>query len=267
MIPLESLGMAPVLSFGVDAVVPETKQTVATVITALLSLWAVFQVHRFCAQRNILWPWIIVVSGAATFLLEPLYDHLYGLWFLAEGQWNAVTTFGIHVPIWLPIIYIAYYGCTTIWYWNKFDGGLTMRDVFFYFTISVALAGAAEVFYINLMGLYNYQDQQPFLIWNYPVFVAVINGVPPFLGAIIIYGLVPKLKGWKALLLFGAVPTAFAANTFGGATIWYLALRHGSEEPSMALLHATAAIAVVGSYATIYAAAKMVDLGQPQVAR
>ena len=51
---------------------------------------------------------IVVIGGLVTCLQEPQYDHLYGLWFKEQGQVNAFTTHGIHVPLWLPIIYIAY---------------------------------------------------------------------------------------------------------------------------------------------------------------
>jgi hypothetical protein len=136
-----------------------------------------------------------------------------------------------------------------------------MRVVFLYFTISVLIAGACEIFYINLVGLYNYQDSQPFVVWNYPIFVAIINGVPPFLAAIILYRLVPLLKGWEQLVLLGVVPFAFASNTFASGFL-YLAARHSSEHPSPVLLHLTALSAVVGTYAVIWIAAKLAGFGR-----
>ena len=80
--------------------------------------------------------------------------------------------------------------------------------------LAVLFAGLAECFYINLMGLYGYQTDQPFVIWNYPIFVAVVNGVPPMLSAIILYRLKPKLKGWENVFLLPLVPTAFAIGSF-----------------------------------------------------
>jgi hypothetical protein len=255
------IAMIPVKSLSVDHLVPQTNQFIATGLTTLIAAVSVLAVLVFCVRRRIAWPLLIVVSGTATFLLEPLYDHLYGLWFFAEGQRSAVVTYGIHVPIWLPIIYVAYYGCTTIWYWSRFERGISMRAVFLYFTISVLLAGACEIFYINLVGLYNYQDSQPFVLWNYPIFVAIINGVPPFLAAIILYRLVPLLKGWERIVLLGVVPFAFASNTFGSGFL-YLAARHSSEHPSALLLHVAAVSAVLGTYAVIWIAAKLAGVGR-----
>lgn len=255
--------MIPVQSLGIDMPVPQTNQLIAEIATSVLAVVAVAAVLRFCIKRKIWWPLVIVASGTFVFLHEPLYDHLFGLWFFIEGQRTAVVTYGIHVPVWLPIIYVAYYGCTTIWYWNKFERGLTMRGVFNNFLISVLLAGLAEMFYINLVGLYNYQDSQPFMIWNYPIFVAVINGVPPFLAAIILYRLVPLLKGWEYIMLLGVLPFSFASNTFGMGML-YLSARHLQETPSMTVLHLAALTAVIGTFCTIWMAARLAGIGREE---
>src|SRR5690606_25288899 len=79
--------MAPVTSVAVDQLVPATGQIVGLVITSLVTLAALTATLLFCYRRKIWWPLLIVVSGTMTFLLEPLYDHLFGLWFYEEGQW------------------------------------------------------------------------------------------------------------------------------------------------------------------------------------
>jgi hypothetical protein len=246
---------------GLDAHVPQLNQLVAMVLTTVVAAASVLAVTIFSLRRAIFWPYLIIISGTVTFLMEPLYDHLYGLWFFGQGQLNAVTTYGIHVPLWLPIIYMAYYGCSTTWYWNQFERGLTMRGVFTYFTISVLLAGSLECFYINVVGLYNYQSHQPFVVWNYPVFVAVMNGVPPFLAAIILYRLVPLLKGWENLTLLGVLPFAFASNTFGSGFL-YLAVRHMTPAAPPLLLDAAAISSAVGAYVVIWLAARMAGVSR-----
>jgi hypothetical protein len=258
------MAMAPVTSNALDQIVPHTGQLIGLSITVVIAVAAVVAVLTFCFRQKIWWPLLIVVSGAATFLQEPLYDHLYGLWFFEQGQIHAVTTYGIHVPLWLPIIYIAYYGCGTLWYWSRLERGANMKVIMTFFAIEVCLAGLAEQFYINGVGLYNYQDRQPFMIFNYPIFVAIVNGVPPTLAAIILFRLKPLLQGWQNILLLGVVPVAFAANTYGGGWL-YLAARH-SADPSPLLLHVTAAIAALASISTIWAAGKLAGVGQQRVA-
>tara|TARA_B110000503_G_C7153183_1_gene416100 strand:+ start:724 stop:1506 length:783 start_codon:yes stop_codon:yes gene_type:complete len=251
--------MIPVQSIAIDSLVPEPNQLIAEVATAVVAIVSVIAVVRFCIKKQIWWPLWVVVSGTMVFLHEPLYDHLMGLWFLDEGQRNAVTTYGIHVPIWLPIVYVAYYGCTPIWYWHKFQQGMTMPKVLTYFTISALLAGLAEIFYINIVGLYTYQDHQPFMVWNYPIFLAIVNGVPPFLAAIILHRLVPILKGWEHVVLLGVLPFSFASNTFGTG-ILYLAARHLSVTPPMWALSLLALQFAAGTYLTIWIAARLAGI-------
>lgn len=253
--------MAPVVSTAIDSPVPLTAQMIATWVTLAIAVTTTAAVIRYCAKHKLWWPMIVVVSGLITCLQEPLYDHLYGLWFKEQGQVNAFTTYGIHVPLWLPIIYVAYYGCGTVWYWHQIEHGATMRRIMVYFAIEVFLAGMAEQFYINVAGLYNYQTNQPFYVLNYPIFVAVVNGVPPTLAAIILYRLVPLLKDWQKLLLLPVVPIAFATNSFGSCWL-YISARHATPAVSQFVLHLAALSAVVGSVLTIWVAAKLAGIGQ-----
>ncbi|HEY1968703.1 MAG TPA: hypothetical protein VGH89_12205 [Pseudonocardia sp.] len=257
--------MAPVDSYGIDSPVNQTAQLVGSVITFSITLIAVIATLALCRKERIAWPLLVLVSGTVTFLLEPLYDHLYGLWFQVQGQWNAVVTYDIHIPIWLPGIYVAYYGACTIFFWYRLHRGANMRDVAIHYTISVILAGLAEQFYINGVHLYNYQDHQPFFIFNYPIFVAVINGVPPMLAGIVYYRLVPLLEGWSKLVLLAVVPICFATNSFGSGFL-YLALRHASQRQPMFVLSLGALTCVAGSVGVIWIAAKLAGVGSKQLA-
>ena len=226
--------MAPVQSNALDHAVGHTDQLVATIITSAIVVAGVIWTLLLCRREGIWWPLLVLISGCATFLCEPLFDHLYGLWFFSDGQWNAVTTYGIHVPIWLPIVYIFYYGVWTVWLVFRFQRGASLATVAILFIASGVLAGFFETLYIQVFGLYEYQDSQPLAIADYPVWVAFVNGIPPFLAAIVYLRLVPVLRGWENLALLFVVPICFAAE-FG--TGWlYLAVRHGSEDPSMLLL-------------------------------
>jgi hypothetical protein len=252
--------MIPVTSNGIDAPVSPTAQLIATVITVLVAVVSLSLVLLLCRKERIWWPLIVVAGGTATCILEPLYDHLYGLWFLTEGQWKAFVSYGIHIPVWLPIIYLAYYGPGSLLVWYRLHRGATMRDAAIHFGISVLGAGVAEQFYINAVSLYNYQDHQPLFVFNYPVFVAIVNGVPPMLSGIILYRLVPALRGWSRLLLLFVIPFSFAGNAFGSGWL-YLAYRHSSANPSMLLLTVLALLTTFLSIALIWTAATLAGVG------
>lgn len=252
--------LAPVTSHGLDSqVAGDTAQLLATLLTSVVAVVAVLAVIALCRRRRIGWPLLVLVSGGATFLLEPLFDHLYGLWFYTENQWTVITTYGISIPVWLPIVYVPYYGAWTVWLVRRFARGAGMGDILKLFLASVALAALAETFYIQIFNLYAYQDDQPFSVADYPVFVAFVNGVPPFLAAIVYHRLLPVLRGWANLALVGVVPVCFAADSFGSGWL-YLAARHSGEHPSKVLLWILAAITVAGVFGLITVAAKLAGL-------
>jgi hypothetical protein len=255
--------MAPVTSNAIDQSVGHTDQLLATVITSVIVAAGVLWTLAYCRRERVTWPLFVLVSGCATFLCEPLFDHLYGLWFFSDGQWQAVETYGIHVPIWLPIVYIFYYGVWTVWLVLRFRRGASLTQVAVLFLASGVLAGLFETLYIQVFSLYEYQDHQPLAIGNYPVWVAFVNGIPPFLAAIIYVRLIPMLRGWENLALLFVVPVAFAAE-FGDGWL-YLAVRHGSQDPSMLLLSILGPLTAVLCLGLVLLAARLAGIDRTQV--
>ena len=249
--------MQPVVSPGIDdQVAGSTAQLIAVLITSAVAIAAVVAVVVWARRQRIWWPYLVMVTGGLTCFMEPMFDHLFGLWFFHEGQWTAFETYGISVPVWLPIVYVPYYGCWTIWLINRWRRGATPQDVVKLYLASVALAALAEIFYINMVGLYNYQDSQPFLIAGYPPWIAFVNGVPPFLASLAFFKLLPLLRGWDHLAIFAVTPMCFAVDSFGGASL-YLAARHSSDDPNMWLLRVLAIVTVLGSFELIKMAARL----------
>jgi hypothetical protein len=246
-------------------VVGHADQLIATILTSVVAVAAVVATIAFCQRQRVAWPLLVLVSGGATFLLEPMFDHLYGLWFFTHGQWNAVVTYGIHVPIWLPIVYVPYYGAWTVFLARRFERRATMADIAKLFVASIFLATLAEQLYIQVFGLYDYRVDQPFYVAHYPIFVAVVNGVPPFLAAIVYVRLVPLLRGWASLALLAVVPVCFCADSFGSGFL-YLAARHASGKPSMALLSILALVTVAGAAGMVFVAAKLAGLDRSAAA-
>lgn len=261
MIPLT----VPVESDGVDQAVDSGFEMFAIVVTSILAVVTIALVVRLCLRERITWPLFILVGGLITSLQEPLFDHLYGLWMFQENQTTAFTTYGIQIPLWLPIIYITYYGGLTIFFTRRFSRGITQRDLIKYFLVSVAVAAILENLYINICELYEYQDHQAFVLFTYPTWVAFVNGVPPFLAAIALARLIPITRGWAQVGLLAVVPTAFAADSFGTGFL-YLSVRHGAWEdgPNEVLVHVVALLTAAMTFATVITAAKLADLKTPR---
>jgi hypothetical protein len=136
------------------------------------------------------------------------------------------------------------------------SGGATMREVATLFVASGILAGAFESLYIQVFDLYVYRTNQPLHVADYPVWVAFVNGVPPFLAALVYVRLVPALRGWAQLAHLGVVPVCFAADSFGSGWL-YLAARHSGEHPSMAILTVLALLTVVLCFGLVMTAARL----------
>lgn len=248
-------------SFGVDGPVSEIGQLVATVLTLAAAVVVVALVVRVCLRRRDWMPAAVLAGGGLTFLLEPMFDHLYGLWFQSVGQWPLFTVYGMHLPLWLPAAYIAYYGGGAVFVWEKLRSGWVARDVVRFYAAMVGLAVVAEVSYIKIFEVYNYQDNQPFVVLGYPLFLAFVNSVSPVVAGVLAYRIAPLLRaGWKASVAY-LVPLCFAMDAFGGGFL-YLAVRHSVETPNPVLLWGTAALASASAVLSV----KLVTLLLPTTA-
>ena len=163
--------MTRMIADGVDAPIWPTGQLVATLSTVALAAIALVWVVLLCRRERIHWPALVLIGGTLTCLMEPLFDHLYGLWFREQGQWNLYTTFGSHQPVWVPAAYMAFYGGATVVIARVVTNKPAMRTVSAMYVSVAAMAIVAEVIYISVLRVYGYQDGQPFLILGYPIFL------------------------------------------------------------------------------------------------
>lgn len=243
--------MAPIESHGVDSPVPEVGQLIASVLSCLLAVTVIVWVGVICRRERIVWPVYVLCAGMLTSLLEPFFDLMYGLHFRREGQWNLYTTFGSAQPFWVPVCYIAFYGGAAVFIARMLARRPNMRTVWTMYGATVAMAIAAEMTFVSVLGVYEYQDSQPFVVFGYPIFLGFTNAMSALVGGIIIYRLVPILTTNTARLsLITVIPIAFAMGLFGTG-ILYLSVRHSVDDPPMVLVHLAALTVVGGIAATV----------------
>jgi hypothetical protein len=251
--------MQPVDSYGIDGPVSELGQLVATIATYAAALVVLALVVRLCLRRRTWTPLVVLLGGGFTCLLEPLFDHLYGLWFQTQGQWPMFTVYGVHLPIWLPGAYLAYYGGGAVLVAEMLrSGAWGAKEIRKFYAANVVLAVIAEVAYIELFGVYNYQDNQPWVLFGYPMFLAFCNSVSPVVAGVLAYKLTPKLAGWWRLSLFYVEPMCFATGAFGGGFL-YLAYRHATDTPNTAVLWALSALAAATACLLVKMATLLLD--------
>ncbi len=241
--------MAPVDTLGVDQPVGAAGQFVATGLTFALAAAAVLYVVTLWRREGITWPFFLLISGGLTCLMEPLYDHLYGLWFYEENQWNLYETFGSSQPVWVPAAYLAFYGGASVFVARTLARRPDMRTVWSMYGAVALMSLAAEITYVSVLDVYSYQDSQPFEVLGYPVFLACTNAMSALVSGILAFRLAPLLpRARDQVALIALVPSAFALGLFGTG-ILYLSVRHGFDDPPMLLVH-LAALTVVGGIAS-----------------
>ena len=253
--------MAPVPSPGFDHPTSPTGQVIATVATCAAAVVALVLVGRLCVRERIVWPLPVLVGGTVTCLMEPLFDHLYGLWFPSIGQWTLFTIYGIHEPVWLPAAYLVVYGALAVWVVHCLDHAPTQRTVWRLYAVLVVVALVAEIVYISVLGVYEYQYRQPFVVLGYPLFLGFVNSMSALIGGIALHKLAPLVRGWRTLTLATIPPLAFGVDAVGSG-ILYLSVRHSPDPPTWALW-VTALTVVGGGALTVKLLAMLLPDGHP----
>jgi hypothetical protein len=258
--------MAPVETHGIDQPVSELGQIVGTFLTFGLALIAVTYVVALWRRERITWPFFLLVSGGLTCLMEPLYDHLYGLWFYEQDQWNLYTTHGSAQPVWVPAAYVAFYGGASVFVARTLARRPDMRTVWSMYGAIAVMALLAEITYVSVLDLYSYQDDQPFEVLGYPLFLAFTNAMSAVVSGILAFRLAPMLpRARDQVAMLGLVPGAFAFGLFGTG-ILYLSVRHGSQDPSMVLVYLAALTVPLAIASTIRLLGICLVRTAPQVA-
>ncbi|POP54045.1 hypothetical protein D0911_03850 [Zhongshania marina] len=226
-------------------------QLVATTLTFGLAAIVLILVVRLCLKEKVAWPLLVLISGLITCLMEPLFDNLYGLYFFEKGQWHLYTTFDSAQPIWLPPAYLAFYGGAAVYVVRALQAQPAMSTVWRMYWQIVAMAIVSEISYISVLGVYEYQGNQPFVMFGYPIFLGFTNAMSALVGGIIIYRVLPKVKGRiESLSLVPVIPGAFAMGLFGSGIV-YLSVRQIEELQDTILLHLAALTVVIGIASTI----------------
>jgi hypothetical protein len=179
--------MAPVITDGIDCPVWATGQWIATLLTFGLAALVLAWVAAPCRREHIVWPALALISGTLTCLMEPMFDHLYGLWFCEKGQWNLYTTFGSHQPIWVPAAYLTFHGGATVLISRVLARRPTMRTVWtvyaFIFVMALAMAFAAGLFGSGIICLsVRHSVDNPPIPWVHLAAVTVVAGIASTVG-------------------------------------------------------------------------------------
>ena len=205
----------------------------AVVIFALP--WAL----KAAAKKNYI-PLLVMLSGFICSLEEAMLDMLGHLHW-ADDLIPIYTNFGITVPLLIPLCYVAFLGLQSYFCYFVIRNGATFKHFLLLLAMGGILDAIMETIGINL-NVYEYYGIQPFTLFGFPYWWAFINSASfVTVGCILAYA-VPRLTGWKQLLILLAAPYGMAMTYF--TVGWIHILAHNSGLPEWARWGAAAVMMV-----------------------
>lgn len=184
-----------------DMVVPETMQTVMTVAVGSVLAMLLIGVTVLCVRQRTPLYLLIMAGGAICMFNETALDVLGHCYFPEIGDWQAYSTLGRAIPVWVALAYVAYFGGLTAIEVYCLRRGVSRKQI---------LIGLLTIESLNCLlelpplkkDLYTYYGEQPLRIaGEFPAVWLVFNCVGSFLAACIIFKALPYLKGPRMLLV------------------------------------------------------------------
>ena len=184
-----------------DMVVPETMQTVMTVAVGSVLALLLIGVTVLCVRQRTPLYLLIMAGGAICMFNETALDVLGHCYFPEIGDWQAYSTLGRAIPVWVALAYVAYFGGLTAIEVYCLRRGVSRKQI---------LIGLLTIESLNCLlelpplkkDLYTYYGEQPLRIaGEFPAVWLVFNCVGSFLAACIIFKALPYLKGPRMLLV------------------------------------------------------------------
>lgn len=226
-----------------------TMQTIATVVlwagTAVLLAHAV----RMARSERSPFPVLLVCAVAVGSVIEPIYDVTYHLhWLDAGEQWTLFTSFGLPQPVWVMPAYVMVFGLPALVLYRSLSEHATMGRIFRLGALTTLTTAIFEITAINL-DLYVYYGESPWRVFDYPLFIAFMEGAQ--ITGFAVLCAVMRLKATHLghqLAVFALFPANFAYDVIG-AGFPTLIVQNSSPDPDDVLLFVTA-FASVGLAAT-----------------
>ncbi|GAA3524014.1 hypothetical protein [Nocardioides daeguensis] len=221
-----------------------TMQTVATLV-----LWAgtaalVIHGARMARSERSPFPLFLVLAVAAGSVIEPIYDITYHLhWLDAGEQWTLFTSFGLPQPVWVMPAYVMVFGLPALVLYRSLSENATMGRIFKLGALTTLTTAIFEITAINL-DLYVYYGESPWRVFDYPLFIAFMEGAQ-ITGFAVLCAVI-RLKTTDVrhqLVVFALFPANFAYDVIG-AGFPTLILQNSSPDPNGGLLFASAFVSV-----------------------
>jgi hypothetical protein len=193
--------------------------TLGQVTPLLISIWLA---HKYAKQYRSALPWMFLVGGLLMCMIEPLVDHNGRVWFPTDGQWNAFVDYGVHLPIWLVMAYVWFFGGRAMLIWHLMEQGRAQDPRWLYKHWGLVFVIDAVLENIGLyLGVFLYYGEQPLKFGKFPLWWGAINSTTPIVLAALVLVLRPHLTGRKIAWVIPLSPAVAAAvNSSLGWITW-----------------------------------------------
>jgi hypothetical protein len=202
--------------------------------TVLLVMYALYVSFK----KSSALPFLFLFGGLFSIMLEPLADVMGNVIHAPVGQIFAFQAEGHPVPWHVVLGYVWYYGLLNICLFDKFRAG-TMTPLLwwkatFWAFVSVTLVEQVPI----LFGVWVYYGEHPFHIGVMPLAMISANFASVIVSGLVVYRVMPILKGWRQLLVLPLVPATVIGSHTGASIPSYIALGQNTAEIPFWILQA-----------------------------
>jgi hypothetical protein len=235
-----------------NLVMPQGPQEVILAVfgggAVLLVLYAIYQAY---SRRSWL-PVLFLVAGGFSVLLEPMADVLGNVIHSPVGQINAFQAEGHPVPWHIVLGYVWYYGLLNIILFDRFIARSMTPALWwktaFWSALAVTAVEQVPIYY----GLWVYYGVHPFKLGIMPISMAAPNAASVIIPSLLIYRLMPILKGWRQLLVLSIIPCTVVGTHAGASVPSYTALGQDTANMPMWILEVATLITTAWSLMLIW---------------
>lgn len=210
--------VAPVLQM------PQTIQTALLAICAVATLLVLVYGAMQAKKHGSLLPVLFVFAGFATSLLEAPATNLGHAVHAQVGQIMLYDAVGRAIPWHLALVYAVFFGLTYMLIYARFVAGkLTERYIWQVYFSAMALNYVGEIIPVQ-QGVWGYYAPQALWIWEgtHPLFWTFLNAGCAIFAAALIMHLLPRLQGWKQILVLVVSPVGAFMGHFGPGFLYYV---------------------------------------------
>jgi hypothetical protein len=192
----------------VDAVAPALVSHAASTIFGVFALISLVFALRHWRRTGSMIYLMILLGGGLTTVAEPLIDVMGACWHPKFGQPIVFEFMGRYMPVWIVMVYFAFFGAQGTLCYYQMQKGITMRQLRFLALLPMVADMVIEEIALPT-GLYMYMGNQPLiLLKSVPFWWLPCNSLGMMLGIALAYLMAPHLKGLKSLLLLVVLPIA-----------------------------------------------------------